>query len=1023
MPTIGAPLRKWTAFLLLCSIPTPAFAQSANETATAVVDLDATASLSVTTQRTSTASPHAAPSLRSYVERETACPFRTINYITHTLPQQCLRTSWSAPGETASTNETAAAAEATPNPHKAEPGVGERLQKGPEGDTDIATSLSTPQEERIDSGGNAAAGTEPDAELETDSPFDNANFLSFDEWKKRNLARAGQSPENVGQRRAGSDEQKPHRRPVNVNALDSLGEEAEIDIDFSGFGTPPADPNSGGGASPGSRNEVSKSTGEDDKAAPNSWPLSKDAGKTCKERFNYASFDCAATVLKTNKQAKSSSAVLSEHKDSYMLNKCSADNKFLIVELCDDILVDTVVLANYEFFSSMFRHFRVSVSDRYPVKLDRWRTLATFEARNSRDIQPFLITEPQIWARYLRIEFLTQYGNEFYCPLSLLRVHGTTMLEQFRQDEEEARGVDDEVELIDAAEGDVVEAAENSGPIPVDQVPVPQAEQESSIAKETAATVSAVESTTSSDLNTASTQPGQSSDEPSSAVTHPVVASPSDEPAGAHKSASSPDSASVPSLSQTITSVRDRPESQNGYSSTDSSSATAKAEVSASSSAHSPTDSSVAPPASTVTRKDSATATSVGDIAHTPSGNLPGKASNHTVASPAVHSNSRSSPTQPSPASPTTQESFFKSIHKRLLYLEANSTLSLQYIEEQSRILRDAFIKVEKRQLAKTEKFLDHLNSTVMQELKSYRNMYEQLWQSTIIELESMKERQNTEIGEIGSRISLLADELVWQKRMAVVQSTLLLLCLGLVLFARSGTPGTATADMPIVQQLGTKYSSFFDSPSPRVEFSESGIERRRSTFRSMWRSDTSAGLSDRSHHSDPMASDAESDGARSPVQIEFSPPTPATPGDMSRLDSDMESSPCQIKRTVSSDQEDEAQIPKVDVEMSLEDQSLEDQAQRVQVLETQSGPATPHGTRDSRPSWEEVDRAMDQLKAEEQGQAEVPRDIERKQRRSPLRRVHSSYIESMEESGAGDEHSNNNSGNGVNGVLLAASG
>ncbi|OCL04389.1 hypothetical protein AOQ84DRAFT_269950, partial [Glonium stellatum] len=86
-----------------------------------------------------------------------------------------------------------------------------------------------------------------------------------------------------------------------------------------------------------------------------------------------------------------SSSVLVENKDSYMLNECAAPNKFLVVELCDDILVDTIVLANFEFFSSMFRTFRISVSDRYPVKLERWKELGVFEARNSRDIQAFLV--------------------------------------------------------------------------------------------------------------------------------------------------------------------------------------------------------------------------------------------------------------------------------------------------------------------------------------------------------------------------------------------------------------------------------------------------------------------------------------------------------------------------------------------------------------------------------------------------------------------------------------------------------
>lgn len=994
MPTIGAPLRKWTAFLLLCSTLTTALAQSTNNNVTA--STGATAPLSVTTHGASIAPSQPSSFTRSYADTDTICLYRTINYITHTLPQQCLKTSWSAPVATVSTNETAPAAETPATPQAPASTKQEGAETRADESTGSATAVDPLSKEEITSGESAAgsgtADPEPDAELETDSPFDNANFLSFDEWKKRNLAQAGQSPENVGQGRAASSEQGPRRRPVNVNALDSLGEEAEIDIDFSGFGGPSEGSSVGSDvASRVSGAETTKPTVEADKAGSGSWALSKDAGKTCKERFNYASFDCAATVLKTNKKAKGSSAVLSEHKDSYMLNECSVDNKFVIVELCDDILVDTVVLANYEFFSSMFRHFRVSVSDRYPVKMERWRTLATFEARNSRDIQPFLITEPQIWARYLRIEFLTHYGNEYYCPLSLLRVHGTTMMEQFRRDEEEARGGDDDTESIEEEE-DVVKPADGSGPIPPDQIPILPIKDDSVMTEEAVTSESIPEAVVSTSIERAS----------SSILSEPTMVSQSSTSGQATTPSATGPSTDVPSNNDTVhnSSVPSSSTVISQSSSIDVNSATPQelepsnfsgasqyAKTPPSASAPSAISSSFNSSASTV-ENETSTRIAASDPAPSPAKNTPAKLpSSNAVVNPPAQSQTRSSPTQPNVAAPSTQESFFKSIHKRLQYLEANSTLSLQYIEEQSRILRDAFIKVEKKQLAKTEKFLEFMNTTVIQELKSYRNMYEQLWQSTVIELEGMKERQRSEIGEIGARLSLMADELVWQKRMAVVQSTLLLLCLGLVLFARSGTMG-ATADMPIVQQLGTKYSSFFDSPPPQSR-PESGVDRRRRTFKNMWRSDTSAGLSDRSGQPSEgrnIVSDVDSDDARSPVQIEFSPPSPNTPGGRSATASQSGSSPPGVDGS-SLDSDAPPATPR-----NVPDISPEDQARRIQVLATQSGPATPNGTRDSRPSWEEVDRAIDQLKAEEQDQVAPQKEVRVKGKaRSPLRRAQSS--------------------------------
>ncbi|CAN9409440.1 unnamed protein product [Alternaria alternata] len=946
MRTTGTPLRNWTLLLLLCSVSASALAEATNEAANS--EPTAARNEGATPQHTSTlaSSPTYSPSpssVRRYTSSESTCPYRTINYITHTLPQQCAKTSWSAPGEAIATAGTGAEEGAIAGLQTLTPAAG----NGSVGNTGVdngATSVATPEADSTAATTNVASTAEPELDLEADSPFDNANFLSFEEWKKRNLAAVGQSPENVGQGRAASTNQPARRRPVNVNALDSLGDEGEISIDFSGFGSP-EDENVASSIQHGKQSAgASKAADGEGKVAPSSWALSKDAGKTCKERFNFASFDCAATVLKTNKQAKSSSSILVENKDSYMLNICSADNKFLIVELCDDILVDTIVLANYEFFSSMFRHFRVSVSDRYPVKLEKWRTLGTFEARNSRDIQPFLITEPQIWARYLRVEFLTQFGNEYYCPLSVLRVHGTTMMEQFRQEEEEARGIDDDDDL--EADGvEVKKPAADSGPLSPEEIPI-EAAKDLGIDDANENVSSEANLGPSSESSPAPTITAEPADEPpqNQHVPESTTTSPLSVP-----SAYGAGSENVTAYGELKSSDTPPPKPTDGTSQAESSSSDAS--TNNSSDSVSRVDTATAP-------TDNATASSSGSPAAKAS-------SNSTVAS--APAQGRGSSTQPNAPAPSTQESFFKSIHKRLQYLEANSTLSLQYIEEQSRALRDAFVKVEKRQLAKTEKFLDHLNSTVMLELKSFRNMYDQLWQSTVIELESMKERQQSEMGEIGTRLTLLADELVWQKRMAVVQSTLLLLCLGLVLFVRSGTLGAGGGggnDMPIVQQLGSKYSSFFESSPPRRMSEAEGMSRQRRTFRNMWRSGEASGhLSDHHDHRRDSdggvrrggdGSDTETEGLRSPVRI-HPPPIHSIRTNGIHADS-----------AGDNDDDDYQNEPETPITTTT---TAEDQATRIQVLETQSGPATPNGTRDSRPSWEEVERAVDLLKAEEEEQ------------------------------------------------------
>lgn len=43
-----------------------------------------------------------------------------------------------------------------------------------------------------------------------------------------------------------------------------------------------------------------------------------------------------------------------------------------------------------------------------------------------------------IWARFMRVDFLKHYGSEFYCPVSVLRVFGKTMMEDLRNHQPKA---------------------------------------------------------------------------------------------------------------------------------------------------------------------------------------------------------------------------------------------------------------------------------------------------------------------------------------------------------------------------------------------------------------------------------------------------------------------------------------------------------------------------------------------------------------------------------------------------------
>ncbi|XP_010783590.1 SUN domain-containing ossification factor isoform X3 [Notothenia coriiceps] len=151
---------------------------------------------------------------------------------------------------------------------------------------------------------------------------------------------------------------------------------------------------------------------------------------------NYASVECGAKILSSNNEAKSTSAILMENMDLYMLNPCS--NKiWFVIELCEPIQVKQLDIANFELFSSTPKDFLVSISDRYPT--NKWVKLGTFHARDERIVQSFPLDEQlyakyvKMFIKYIKVELLSHFGSEHFCPLSLIRVFGTSMVEEYEE--------------------------------------------------------------------------------------------------------------------------------------------------------------------------------------------------------------------------------------------------------------------------------------------------------------------------------------------------------------------------------------------------------------------------------------------------------------------------------------------------------------------------------------------------------------------------------------------------------------
>jgi hypothetical protein len=466
--------------------------------------------------------------------------------------------------------------------------------------------------------------------IEADPSSSEEGFLSFEDWKRLNRLRSAERVDEIEDMRGTQQAREaPHPRgDYGDQSVDSIGDDLDIQMGSSAY------------------------------------------GKTSKERFNYASFDCAAAVLKSNPEAKGSSAILDENRDRYMLNKCGASNKFVIIEMCEDILVDTVVLANFEFFSSTFKEFRVSVTDRYPIQERGWKTLGTYQGNNTRTLQVFVVENPLIWARYIRIEFLGHYGSEFYCPLSLLRIHGTTMMEEYKNQE--------------SAKQD-----EYTQPHPRDIVSLPASVNTSS-SEETFAEAPVALPTAAKDRKIDSAYLDTLTPPDIHHQDHQLVKETAEKPDVIDLQLSLlpnlPDTASyditVNELSQETTyspTTKPSPESE------------------------SPSGLKLNVTSSPETNRSS-------DITET---NTVGSTSSTTDRPEVPTGNSAS-------VNPTTQESVYKTITKRLSLLEANATLSLRYIEEQSQLLRDVFGKMERRHGQKMDSFLSEMNATLSVQLEYF---------------------------------------------------------------------------------------------------------------------------------------------------------------------------------------------------------------------------------------------------------------------------------------------------------------
>lgn len=90
------------------------------------------------------------------------------------------------------------------------------------------------------------------------------------------------------------------------------------------------------------------------------------------------------------------------------------------------------------------------------------------------------------------------------------------------------------------------------------------------------------------------------------------------------------------------------------------------------------------------------------------------------------------------------------------------------------------------------------------------KDKYDQLWQSTVIALESQRDQSERDMAAVSTRLTILADEMIFQKRMYQIQSFLLLITIGVVIFSRN-----SQLDTPLLQHMRSRSTNLrmLDTP------------------------------------------------------------------------------------------------------------------------------------------------------------------------------------------------------------------
>ena len=173
-------------------------------------------------------------------------------------------------------------------------------------------------------------------------------------------------------------------------------------------------------------------------------------------RLDFASKSAGALILEKSAGWKGASDLLNSDNDRYAIIPCAETSKSVVVSLSEDVYVKTIMLANYERFSSTVKDFQLLGSQ----TMGSWVDLGTYTAKSGGGKQEFELKEYS-WARYLKLRVLSHHGDEHYLTISQLSVYGDTMVQGFHEHWEEEQEQEDSVPNDGLADESAAGAAES----------------------------------------------------------------------------------------------------------------------------------------------------------------------------------------------------------------------------------------------------------------------------------------------------------------------------------------------------------------------------------------------------------------------------------------------------------------------------------------------------------------------------------------------------------------------------------